>query len=205
MMDTSSAFDDADMPDFSPVSCPALSAATAASNCPAKHSFQTLCMRLRPDLLRLALWLTHNQALADDVVQESLLRAWKSRHSLLNKRAAKAWLCKIVRNEYARTFERKRFALVDIDSLVATDDPSLASEDDQDINDIREALRGLAEQYRRPLEMQVLLGYSVVEIAAQLHLSKTAVLTRLFRARNQLRLACGYDRDMKVRRHATGR
>jgi RNA polymerase sigma-70 factor (ECF subfamily) len=205
MMDTFSAFDDADMPDFSPVSCPALSTDPAAPNCPAKHSFQTLCMRLRPDLLRLALWLTHNQALADDVVQESLLRAWKSRHSLLNKRAAKAWLCKIVRNEYARTFERKRFALVDIDSLVATDDPSLASEDDQDINDIREALRGLAEQYRRPLEMQVLLGYSVVEIAAQLHLSKTAVLTRLFRARNQLRHACGYDRDMKVRKQATGR
>jgi RNA polymerase sigma-70 factor (ECF subfamily) len=162
-------------------------------------------MRLRPDLLRLALWLTHNQALADDVVQESLLRAWKSRHSLLNKQAAKAWLCKIVRNEYARTFERKRFALVNVDSLVATDDPSLASEDDQDINDIRKALRGLAEQYRRPLEMQVLLGYSVAEIAAQLHLSKTAVLTRLFRARNQLRLACGYDRDMKVRKQATGR
>jgi RNA polymerase sigma-70 factor, ECF subfamily len=205
MMDTSSAFDDADMPDFSPVSCPALSAEPVAPNCPAKHSFQTLCMKLRPDLLRLALWLTRNQALADDVVQESLLRAWISRHSLLNKQAAKAWLCKIVRNEYARTFERKRFALVNVDSLVATDDPSLASEDDQDINDIREALRGLAEQYRRPLEMQVLLGYSVVEIAAQLHLSKTAVLTRLFRARNQLRLACGYDRDMKVREQATGR
>ena len=205
MMDTSSAFDDSDMPDFSPVSCPALSADPAAPNCPAKPSFQTLCMRLRPDLLRLALWLTHNQSLADDVVQESLLRAWKSRHSLLNKRAAKAWLCKIVRNEYARTFERKRFALVNIDSLVAADDPSLASEDDQDITDIREALRGLAEQYRRPLEMQVLLGYSVVEIAAQLHLSKTAVLTRLFRARNQLRLACGYDREMRVRKQATGR
>ena len=205
MMDTSSAFDDADMPDFSPVSCSALSADPAAPNCPAKPSFQTLCMRLRPDLLRLALWLTHNQALADDVVQESLLRAWKSRHSLLNKRAAKAWLFKIVRNEYARTFERKRLALVDIDSLVATDDPSLASEDDQDITDIQEALRGLAEQYRRPLEMQVFLGYSVVEIAAQLHLSKTAVLTRLFRARNQLRLACGYDREMKVRKQATGR
>src|ERR1700722_10957609 len=154
MMDTSSASDDADMPDFSPASCPALSADPAAPNCPAKHSFQTLCMRLRPDLFRLALWLTHNQALADDVVQESLLRAWKSRHSLLNKRAAKAWLCKIVRNEYARTFERKRFVLTDLDSLVATDDLSLAAEDDPDVIDIREALQGLAEQYRRPLEMQ---------------------------------------------------
>ena len=198
-MDTSSvstAFDEAGMPDFSTVSCPPPRADPATPGWLGKDSFQALCVRLRPDLLRLALWLTRNKSLAEDVVQESLLRAWKSRHSLLNEHAAKAWLCKIVRNEYARTFERKRFVLVDFDSLVATDDPSLAAADDQDVNDIREALCGLAEQYRRPLEMQVLLGYSVVEIAAQLHLSKPAVLSRLFRARNQLRLACGYDRGL---------
>jgi RNA polymerase sigma-70 factor, ECF subfamily len=195
IMDTSSAFD-ADMPDFSLASCPSPGADPDAPNRQDKLGFQALCTRLRPDLLRFALWLTRNNSLAEDVVQESLLRAWKSRHSLLNERAAKAWLCRIVRNEYARTFERKRFVLADLDSLVATDDLSLAAEDDLDVIDIREALRGLAEQYRRPLEMQVLFGYSVVEIAAQMHLSKAAVLSRLFRARNQLRLACGYDRDL---------
>jgi RNA polymerase sigma-70 factor (ECF subfamily) len=196
IMDTSSAFD-ADMPDLSPASCPSPGADPDAPNRQDKFGFQALCERLRPDLLRFALWLTRNNSLAEDVVQESLLRAWKSRHSLLNERAAKAWLCRIVRNEYARTFERKRFVLTDLDSLVATDDLSLAAEDDPDVIDIREALQGLAEQYRRPLEMQVLFGYSVVEIAAQMHLSKAAVLSRLFRARNQLRLACGYDRDLR--------
>lgn len=195
-MDTSSA-SDAAMPDFSPASCPSPGADPDAPNRQDKFGFQALCERLRPDLLRFALWLTRNNSLAEDVVQESLLRAWKSRHSLLNERAAKAWLCRIVRNEYARTFERKRFVLTDLDSLVATDDLSLAAEDDPDVIDIREALQRLAEQYRRPLEMQVLFGYSVVEIAAQMHLSKAAVLSRLFRARNQLRLACGYDRDLR--------
>ena len=195
-MDTSPAFD-ADMPDFSLASRPSPGADPEAPDRQEKRGFQALCARLRPDLLRFALWLTRNDSLAEDVVQESLLRAWKSRHSLLNERAAKAWMCKIVRNEYARTFERKRFVLADLDSLVATDDLSLAAEDDPDVIDIREALRGLAEQYRRPLEMQVLFGYSVVEIAAQMHLSKAAVLSRLFRARNQLRLACGYDRDLR--------
>ena len=195
-MDTTSAFD-ADMPDFSLPSCPSPGADPDAPNRQDKFGFQALCTRLRPDLLRFAQWLTRNNSLAEDVVQESLLRAWKSRHSLLNERAAKAWLCRIVRNEYARTFERKRFVLTDLDSLVATDDLSLAAEDDPDVIDIREALRGLAERYRRPLEMQVLFGYSVAEIAAQMHLSKAAVLSRLFRARNQLRLACGYDRDLR--------
>jgi RNA polymerase sigma-70 factor (ECF subfamily) len=158
---------------------------------PGNTSFQALCKKLRPDLLRFAHWLTHNKALAEDVLQEALLRAWKSRNSLLHESAAKAWLCKIIRNEYARTFERKRLVTVDVDSLIAMDDPALAADDEQDFDDIREALRGLPEHYRRPLEMQVRMGYSIVEIASHLNLSTAAVLTRLFRARNQLRAACG--------------
>ena len=150
---------------------------------------------LRPDLLRFAQWLTRNAALAEDVVQEALLRAWKSRQSLLNEKALKAWLCTIVRREYARTFERKRLELVDVDSLVGAEEAALATTDGQELDDIRDAFNGLPERYRQPLEMQVLMGYSVTEIGAQLQLSQAAVLTRLFRARKQLRLACGHDHE----------
>jgi RNA polymerase sigma-70 factor (ECF subfamily) len=87
--------------------------------------------------------LTHNKALAEDVVQEALLRAWKYRNSLLHESAAKAWLCTIIRNEYARTFERERLAMVDVDSLIATEEPALSADEEQDLDDIiREALRG---------------------------------------------------------------
>ena len=41
--------------------------------------------------------------------------------------------------------------------------------------------------------MQVLMGHSTAEIAAELGLSNAAVLTRLFRARKQLRVMCGED------------
>jgi RNA polymerase sigma-70 factor (ECF subfamily) len=41
--------------------------------------------------------------------------------------------------------------------------------------------------------LQVLMGYSTAEIARELNLSAAAVLTRLFRARNQLRALCGED------------
>ncbi len=40
--------------------------------------FQALCQKLRPDLLRFAFWLSRDFALAEDVVQETLLRAWKA-------------------------------------------------------------------------------------------------------------------------------
>jgi RNA polymerase sigma-70 factor (ECF subfamily) len=131
--------------------------------------------------------------LAEDVVQESMLRAWKARDSLLDEDAAKPWLLTIIRREYARTFERKRFPTVDVDELIAKEEPLLAAAEEQDIRDVRIAMMKLPDEYREPLVLQVLMGYSTAEIARELGLSSPAVLTRLYRARRQLRAACGED------------
>jgi RNA polymerase sigma-70 factor (ECF subfamily) len=155
--------------------------------------FQALCQSLRPDLLRFAFWLSRDRALAEDVVQESMLRAWKAQDSLLDEAAAKPWLLTIIRREYARTFERKRFATVDVDELIAREEPMLAAAEEQNISDVRAALMKLPDEYREPLVLQVLMGYSTAEIARELDLSGPAVLTRLCRARRQLRTACGED------------
>jgi len=155
--------------------------------------FQALCQSLRPDLLRFAFWLCRDRALAEDVVQESMLRAWKAQDSLLDERAAKSWLLTIIRREYARTFERKRLTTVDVDELVAKEEPMLAAAEEQDLGEMRAALFKLPVEYREPLVLQVLMGYSTAEIARELDLSAPAVLTRLFRARNRLRAALGED------------
>jgi RNA polymerase sigma-70 factor, ECF subfamily len=153
--------------------------------------FQALCQALRPDLLRFAFWLSRDRALAEDVVQESMLRAWKAQDSLLDEGAAKPWLLTIVRREYARTFERKRFETVDVDELIAKEEPLLAVAEEQDLREMRAAVFKLPDEYREPLVLQVLMGCSTAEIARQLNLSCAAVLTRLFRARNQLRSLMG--------------
>jgi RNA polymerase sigma-70 factor (ECF subfamily) len=158
--------------------------------------FQALCQSLRPDLLRFAFWLSRDRALAEDVVQESMLRAWKARDSLLDESAAKPWLLTIIRREYARTFERKRFSTVDVDELIAKEEPLLAAAEEQDVSDVRTAMMKLPDQYREPLVLQVLLGYSTAEIARELDLSGPAVLTRLCRARRLLREACGEDTSL---------
>jgi RNA polymerase sigma-70 factor (ECF subfamily) len=161
-----------------------------------RASFEALCQSLRPDLLRFAFWLSRDRALAEDVVQETMMRAWKAQDSLLDERAAKPWLLTIIRREYARTFERKRFVTVDVDDLIAQETSTLAAADDQDLLELRAAMFKLPDEYREPLVLQVLMGYSTAEIAAELGLSNAAVLTRLFRARNQLRTLCGEDTSM---------
>jgi RNA polymerase sigma-70 factor, ECF subfamily len=155
--------------------------------------FQSLCQSLRPDLLRFAFWLSRNRALAEDVVQETMLRAWKAQDTLLDEGAAKPWFLTIIRREYARTFERKRFVTLDVEELIAKEEPMLAAADEQDLLELRAAIFKLADEYREPLVLQVLMGYSTAEIAAELGLSTAAVLTRLFRARKQLRVLCGED------------
>jgi RNA polymerase sigma-70 factor (ECF subfamily) len=161
--------------------------------------FQALCQSLRPDLLRFAFWLSRDRALAEDVVQEGMLRAWKAQDSLLDEAAAKPWFLTIIRREYARLFERKRLVTVDIDELVDREEPTLAIAEEQDIGEMRAALFRLPDEYREPLVLQVLMGYSTAEIARELDLSSAAVLTRLFRARQQLRAACGENTAQDAR------
>jgi RNA polymerase sigma-70 factor (ECF subfamily) len=163
---------------------------------PKRARFQALCQALRPDLLRFAFWLSRDRALAEDVVQETMLRAWKAQDSLVDEAAAKPWLLTIVRREYARTFERKRLVTVDVDDLVAREEPTLADAHDQDLAELRSAMFKLPEEYREPLVLQVLMGYSTAEIAAELKLSNAAVLTRLFRGRMKLRTMCGEDTSL---------
>jgi RNA polymerase sigma-70 factor (ECF subfamily) len=131
--------------------------------------------------------------MAEDVVQEAMIRAWKAQDSLLDEGAAKPWFLTIIRREYARSFERKRFVTVDVEELIAKEEPMLAAADDQELAELRAAIFKLPGEYREPLVMQVLMGYSTAEIAAELGLSNAAVLTRLFRARKQLRVMCGED------------
>jgi len=155
--------------------------------------FQALCQALRPDLVRFAFWLSRDRDLAEDVVQETMLRAWKARDSLQDEASAKPWFLTIIRREYARSFERKRLLTVDVDELIASEEPTLAAADDENLRELRAAIFKLSAEYREPLVLQVLMGYSTAEIAAELGLSNAAVLTRLFRARQQLRVSCGED------------
>ena len=139
------------------------------------------------DMFRYAAWLSRDKSIAEDVVQEALLRAWKSLDALRDDGAAKQWLLTIVRRENARYFERRRLETVDIDNLTASQSALLAEAPNEELNDLREAIYGLDDDYREPLVLQVLMGYSTNEIAELMGLKQGAVLTRLHRARLKLK------------------
>jgi len=151
-----------------------------------RHRFDRVVNKFYPDMYGYAIWLCRDRSIAEEVVQEALLRAWRSLDRLRDEGAAKQWLLTIVRHENARYFSRKRLDTVDIDNLTATQSALLAETDDTEIDVVRQAIFELEDDYREPLVLQVLIGYSTQEIAEIMGIKRGAVLTRLHRARKRL-------------------
>lgn len=157
-----------------------------------QRQFDALVRGYSGDLFRYAYWLCGEEALAQDLVQESFLRAWRSLDSLRETAAAKAWLITILRREHARLYERKTPQFVDVDEVEVADvREALTPEGLGEDALIRAAMLKLDAKYREPLLMQVLGGFSCEEIARELNISSAAVMTQLFRARQKLKAMLG--------------
>ena len=150
-----------------------------------QRKYEALVRAYHRDLYRYAYWLCKDQSVAEDLVQETCLRAWKSLDSLQDEKAAKSWLITILRRENARRFERKQFDLVDIDDHA--NDAKVSDAPHHQTEWVQAQIMKLEDEYREPLFLQVVGGFSGEEIGEILGLNKNTVMTRLFRARNQLK------------------
>ena len=155
--------------------------------------FNELAEAYSTDLYRYAMWLCGNDALAKDLIQETFLRAWRALDKLKDVAAAKSWLITILRREYARTFERKVPKFTDFEKVVIVDDDELEPDDRAERDLLRKGILKLEPKYREPLLLQVVFGHSCAEISEQLGISKSAVMTQLFRAREKLRVQVQKD------------
>ncbi|HFQ5336392.1 TPA: sigma-70 family RNA polymerase sigma factor [Vibrio vulnificus] len=160
-----------------------------------QRKYEALVRAYHRDLYRYAYWLCKDQSIAEDLVQETCLRAWKSLDSLQDEKAAKSWLITILRRENARRFERKQFDLVDIDDY--SNDAKVTDDEHHQQEWLQAQIMKLDVEYREPLFLQVVGGFSGEEIGDILDLNKNTVMTRLFRARNQLKELLDSDQTQR--------
>lgn len=158
---------------------------------PKQRQYEAMVRALSADLYRFAYWLSRSESVAQDLVQETFLRAWRNLDSLRDAESAKPWLFTILRREHARLYERKRLDTEELDDDVAEDTAFASPERSGDAATVREAMQRLPAKYRDPLAMQVLGGMSCDEIAASTGQQPGAVMTQLFRARQRLRQLLG--------------
>lgn len=144
-------------------------------------------------LLRVAHSLTRNHAEAEDLVQDTLLRAYRGIGGF-DGRHPRAWLLTILRNTHINRNRRRRPELLRDPDAAADRMISAASDertdavidDDIDVEIIR-ALESLDEPFRRVVELVDIDGLSYAEAAEVLDVPVGTVMSRLHRARSRIR------------------
>ncbi|HPQ23321.1 MAG: sigma-70 family RNA polymerase sigma factor [Gammaproteobacteria bacterium] len=135
-------------------------------------------------LKRIARMLCGDPDLADDLLQDTWLRAWRAADSLNELAAGKAWLVAILKREHARLFERKRLQRVELDDR----NPEFARDPaPHHAILLGQLLSGLADTDREPLLMQVVEGLSTAQIARHFGVSRNAITIRLHRLKKRLK------------------
>jgi len=150
----------------------------------------------------LARWLVRNDQDAEDIVQESFLKAFKAQESFRGSEA-KTWMLAIVRNT-AMDFRRRLKAglaepLGDQGREPADNspDPESAFVAESRREQVRQAIAKLAEEFREVIVLREIEGLAYKEIAAVLGIPMGTVMSRLSRARNLLLVELGGVKEVQ--------
>ena len=179
-------------PPAPPASAPGGQAADAEK----RASFEREALIHLDSLYRVALRLTGNAAEADDLVQETMLKAYRAWHQFERGTNAKGWLLTILRHAFINEYRRRTRhpETVDIDAIepfsvfqeVQDDDPQGTFFDRIVDDEVLRAIDTLPEQFRETVVLSDVEGMSYEEIARVLEVPVGTVKSRLFRARRML-------------------
>ncbi len=152
-------------------------------------------------LYRSALYLTKNETNADDLVQETFLKAFKFLKNDKEIENVKAWLFKILINTFINKYrkDKREPSLVDFDSVEAFHEsiqeevikPSII-EDETEIDrlmddNIKKALEALPEDFRMVILLSTVEGFSYKEISKMVDCPVGTVMSRIYRGRKMLK------------------
>jgi len=142
----------------------------------------------RSRLYRVAYAWTHDAALADDLVQETLTKAWQKSDQLRDIKAQEAWLFSILTNCFRDHYRRQR-ETEDIDEMEIACDHCLETEQIRSelVGRVRLAIQKLPEGQRQVVTLVDLEGFSYTEVSSILGIPSGTVMSRLCRARAALK------------------
>ncbi len=151
------------------------------------HDFRKDLLALIPPLRAFAISLTGKVDRADDLVQETLLKAWANRDSFEPGTKLKAWLFTILRNEFYTVFRKRKREVEDADGMIASNVGVHPGQDSHmDLTDMRHALGQLPVDQREALLLVSASDMSYEEAAVICGVAVGTIKSRVNRARARL-------------------
>ncbi len=131
---------------------------------------------------------------ADDLVQETLMKAWKHRESFEAGTNLRAWLYTILRNEFYSQLRKRRREVEDADGAYSSKVATPGEQESHlDMADMRIALAQLPDDQREAITLVGALGFSYQEAAGICGAAIGTVKSRVSRARERLAILLGTD------------
>ncbi len=151
------------------------------------HEFRNDLISYIPPLRAFAISLTGKVDRADDLVQETLLKAWANRESFEPGTKLKAWLFTILRNEFYTVFRKRKREVEDADGIIAANVGVHPGQDSHmDLTDMRHALGHLPIDQREALLLVSASDMSYEEAAVICGVAVGTIKSRVNRARARL-------------------
>ena len=155
---------------------------------------------LIPSLRAFAWSLSHNSADADDLVQDTLIKAWSNRDKFEPGTNLRAWLFTILRNTYYTAVGRRRREVPDEDGKHAATLTALPSQDwNMQIHALQVALGALPDEHREALILVGAAGLSYEEAAEICGCAVGTIKSRVSRARTKMARLLSLDEDVEDR------
>jgi RNA polymerase sigma-70 factor (ECF subfamily) len=168
-----------------------------------REDFTHDAMQHAPQLFSTAMRMTRNRSDAEDLVQETFIKAWRSFATYQQGTNLRAWLFRIMTNTYINKYNAQQrkpteTELDDVEELFlykrlgAVDQSQLSqSAEDQMLSlftddEVKKSLEELPEQFRIPVLMSDVEGFSYKEIAEILEIPLGTVMSRLHRGRKAM-------------------
>jgi RNA polymerase sigma-70 factor (ECF subfamily) len=149
-----------------------------------------------PKLRKYAIYLCGGVERADDLVQETVMRALANIHSFQPGTNMIGWLCTVLRNHFYSEYRKRRNEVEDEDGHYAEQMESLPLQEDYlHLMDLRDTLDRLAPDHREALILVGASGLSYGEAAAHCGCAVGTMKSRVNRARNKLALMLALPGD----------
>jgi RNA polymerase sigma-70 factor, ECF subfamily len=147
-------------------------------------AFEELVRRYQTSIYRVALRILGSRADAQDVVQETFVRAWRALPRFRHDSAISTWLYRIVtRRALDKIASCRSTGTLDEVEVEAGPDPAQAAEDQERLRAVKQAIAKLPPDQRAALVLREFEGLSYQEVAHVLGASVPAIKTRIHRAR----------------------